>query len=257
MNGTLLYCKFMRLSSVTAIGLLFCSTLLGGCGTKKPSFQPPVVVFDSPSAQSSTASVTTSSMRSSEAKAPPASVLIKVPFSPQAPNANWDALHEEACEEMSLIMVRHYLDGVPLSSADAEKEVQAMIAWEHANGYGDDVTIAKLGDIAKALYGSHVRVLENVTADDLRRELAQGHPVIIPAAGRLLGNPYFSGEGPWYHMLVVTGYIENGFITNDPGTKRGEKYLYTKDVLLAAIHDWTGVKEEITQGQKKALVIEK
>lgn len=132
-----------------------------------------------------------------------------------------------------------------------------MVAWHRENGYADDVTAQQLGEIAVALYGYRVRVLTNVTADSLKRELMNGNPVIIPVAGRALKNPFFSGEGPFYHMLVVTGYNDSGFITNDPGTKQGEKYWYATDVLMNALHDWTGVKEEIATGAKNALVVER
>ncbi len=192
---------------------------------------------------------------SSSIRAP--SVLITVPFSPQAPFANWDSLHEEACEEMSLILVHHYLEQTPLSPEQAEQEVQEMIAWEHEHGYGDDVTALQLGEIASKFYGYHWRLLSDPTAPLLQDELSKGTPVIVPAAGRLLHNPYYSGAGPWYHMLVVTGYTQDGFITNDTGTKRGEKYFYATDVLMRAMHDWTGVKENIEQGAKTALVIER
>lgn len=184
------------------------------------------------------------------------SLLIDVPFAPQSPFAVWDKLHEEACEEMSLIMVHHFLEGTKLSMADAETEVQAMIAWERDHDYADDVSSSQLGDIAKSLYMYHVRVLTNVTADTLRTELALGNPIIIPAFGRALKNPYFSGAGPFYHMLVVTGYSGDGFITNDPGTKQGAQYWYSSKVLMNALHDWTGVKEEIATGLKTAVVVE-
>jgi hypothetical protein len=98
-------------------------------------------------------------------------------------------------------------------------------------------------------------VINQVTTESIKEELAKGNPIIIPAAGRRLLNPYFSGEGPWYHMLVVKGYDRNEFITNDPGTKRGDGYKYKYDVLVNAIHDWTGVKEEIEGGQRKMMVV--
>lgn len=158
---------------------------------------------------------------------------------------------------MSLIMVHHYLADIPLSISDAEVEVQNVVAWERQRGYPDDVTATQLGEIAKSLYGYKVRVLTDVTADTLRLELTKGNPIIIPAAGRALHNPYFSGEGPFYHMLVVIGYNDDGFITNDPGTKQGSQYWYPTDVLMNAVHDWTGVKEEIATGPKNALVVER
>jgi hypothetical protein len=185
-----------------------------------------------------------------------AAVLLDVPFAPQSPYANWDALHEEACEEMSLIMVHHFLAGTPLSSADAETEVQQMVAWETANRYGVDVSVAQLGAIATALYGYHARVLANVTANTLRSELSRGNAIILPVAGRELNNPHFEGQVPFYHMLVVIGYSGDDFITNEPGTKDGAKYVYSTDVLMNALHDWIGVKEQIATGPKNALVVE-
>ncbi|MBU1911108.1 hypothetical protein KKG16_01695, partial [Patescibacteria group bacterium] len=89
----------------------------------------------------------------------------------------------------------------------------------------------------------------------IKEELIKGNPIIIPAAGRDLDNPYFSGEGPWYHMLVIKGYDKKRFITNDPGTRRGEGYKYEYSVLLNAVHDWTGIKEDIRNGDQIMLVI--
>ncbi|MFH0851922.1 MAG: hypothetical protein V1876_04205 [Candidatus Peregrinibacteria bacterium] len=187
----------------------------------------------------------------------PFSVALSVPFSPQAPFANWDAVHEEACEEMSLLLVHHRLAGTDLGHEQAEQELLALIAWEEEHGYPKDVTVEELGKIAKEYFGYRFRVIEGPSTEDLKRLLADGHSVIVPAAGRDLGNPHFSGEGPWYHMLVLTGYNEFFFITNDVGTKRGKDYVYRFETLLSAIHDWTGVKEEIRKGARRVLVIEK
>jgi hypothetical protein len=79
--------------------------------------------------------------------------------------------------------------------------------------------------------------------------------VIVPAAGRLLGNPYFTAPGPIYHMLILRGYTaSNQFISNDPGTKRGESYVYSVDTIMNAMHDWNN-GEEITEGAKRVLVV--
>lgn len=187
----------------------------------------------------------------------PYTVRLSVPFSPQAPSANWDVLHEESCEEMSLLLVHHYLAGTDITPERAERELQALIRWEEERGFPQDVTVQELGKIAEEYFGYHARVMEDPTVDDLKRLLADGHPVIVPAAGRDLGNPYFSGEGPWYHMLVLTGYNEFFFQTNDVGTRRGKDYVYRFATLLNAIHDWTGIKEEIRKGARRILVVEK
>lgn len=187
----------------------------------------------------------------------PYALRLSVPFSPQAPSANWDALHEETCEEMSLILVHHFLNKTDLTRDQAESELLALTQWEEEHSYSQDVTVQELGKIAGEYFGYRFRIMEDPTVDDLKRLLADGHPVIVPSAGRDLGNPYFSGEGPWYHMLVLTGYNEFFFVTNDVGTRRGEDYVYRFQTLMDAIHDWTGVKEEIRTGARRVLVIEK
>ncbi len=155
-------------------------------------------------------------------------------------------------------MVEHFWNKTPLSLQTAEDEVQAMVADMSADGLGYDVNVEELATVAEKR-GLNAEVDTDVSEVNLKRHLAAGNPVIIPAAGRMLGNPYFSGEGPWYHMLVVTGYKEGvfgtKFITNDPGTKRGEGFEYSSSTLLNAIHDWTGVKEDIAQGRKAVLIV--
>ena len=54
------------------------------------------------------------------------SLLIPVPFTPQAPTANWDTLHNEACEEASAIMAWRYFEGDGRTRIPAD-EVEAQI----------------------------------------------------------------------------------------------------------------------------------
>ncbi len=56
-------------------------------------------------------------------------------------------------------------------------------------------------------------------------------------------------------MIVIIGYDEENFITNDPGTVRGEEYAYNQDLIMDAIHDWNGGKQTILSGQKALLVV--
>lgn len=187
----------------------------------------------------------------------PGSVLIEVPFASQAPFANWDEVHEETCEEAALLLAQAYFKGeTSMPESTMEERLQALLSYNQQNGYGIDVNVAEAAEIARDALGLKVRVIQNVTEADLVHELAAGHPVVAPFAGRELGNPYFSGEGPWYHMLVVIGYDSDSFITNDVGTKRGSQYAYDRDVLMSALHDWTGIKEQTNTGPKNALVIE-
>jgi len=186
----------------------------------------------------------------------PKKVLIEVPFSPQAPHANWDAPYQEACEEMALIMAHYFLEGLELTREIADKEILEMVAWEEANEYPEDVTLTQLAQIGCEYYGHcSLYVINKPSIDSIKEQLALGNPVIVPAAGRDLLNPYYSGEGPWYHMLLIKGYDRNEFITNDPGTKRGDGFKFKYKIVLDAIHDWTGVKEEIREGDPVMLVV--
>ena len=188
----------------------------------------------------------------------PPSINLGVPFTPQAPFANWDEVHEEACEEASLLMVARYKKGGTIDSpSDAEQELFKLVDFENKIfGYYKDTTAEETARVGREYYGfKKTRVIYEFTVDTIKRELAAGNPIIVPAAGRELGNPYFTSPGPLYHMLVIRGYTSDGkFITNDPGTRRGEEYTYKFDILMNAIHDWNG--GDVVNGKKVIIVLE-
>ncbi len=76
---------------------------------------------------------------------------------------------------------------------------------------------------------------------------------ILSRIPSFLGNPNFSGEGPLYHALVLKGYTETTFVTNDPGTRLGADYQYDFDTIMTAMHDWNGGGVE--NGAKVVVVI--
>ena len=187
----------------------------------------------------------------------PEKLLIQVPFAVQAPFAIWDEYHEEACEEASLIMVAYFLKNKKLSPEISEQEIQALIKFQIEN-YGDykDSSAEELVKLAEDFYGiENLRVIYDFSKEDFKKYLSLGNPIIIPVAGQLLGNPYFTPPGPLYHNLVLVGYNGDRIITNDPGTKRGEGYSDDADVLYKAIHDFTGKKENIEKGRKAMIII--
>jgi len=174
------------------------------------------------------------------APAPHSITVLAVPFTPQAPHANWAMPYQEACEEASLVMLVEYLQGnnrLRIPAEEADSLIIKLIEWETDRGYAADLTAAEVVEVLAGRYGVAAKVVP-YDAELIRRELTAKRPVILPAAGRLLGNPYFTRPGPLYHMLVVKGFAGNEFIVNDPGTKRGENYRYYEDVLARAVHDW-------------------
>lgn len=195
----------------------------------------------------------------------PNAYTLKIAFAQQAPFGNWDALHEEACEEASMIMADRYFRQLPLDEAVMETELQKLIKWETDRGYKVDLTAQETVDVLKNYFGRSARLSTDVTVDQIKYEISQGRPVIIPAAGRLLGNPNFKAPGPIYHMLVIKGYNDSQFITNDPGTRKGNGYIYTYNQLMNAIHDWNptlmtdGVMTDVNmaKGAKVIVVVDK
>lgn len=189
----------------------------------------------------------------------PTSVRLDVPFTPQAPFANWDPPFNEACEEASLLMAVRYSMNEDLTLNEASNEITEMVDWQTAQGYAIDISTDELAIVSKEYYNLMAKVYtgDNVSIESIESLINAGYPVIIPAAGQMLGNPYFLGAGPPYHMLVITGYDANSFFTNDPGTKRGEDFTYTKEVIMNAIHDWNGSVDTIESGKKALMVVEK
>ncbi|PIR89234.1 MAG: hypothetical protein COU07_02105 [Candidatus Harrisonbacteria bacterium CG10_big_fil_rev_8_21_14_0_10_40_38] len=169
----------------------------------------------------------------------PSSYSIKVPFIVQAPLADWSAPFNHACEEASIIMIHQYFKNQSLAPDEAKDAILAMTNFEvQKYGSHEDTASAQTVELIKDYYGYDAEVRYNITLDDIKRELIKDNPVIVPTNGKVLANPYFTPPGPDYHMLVITGYTPDRFITNDPGTKRGENLSYTYENLEKSIQDW-------------------
>lgn len=137
----------------------------------------------------------------------------------------------------------------------ADDEYLKMTALEESLSYGLSITAEETVDVIQKYSDFKARVIEDPTIDQLKELVTKGYPVIVPAAGRELGNPFFTGEGPLYHMLVIRGYTKDGkFITNDPGTRHGENYSYNESIFMSAIGDWNN--GDPANGATRVIVIE-
>jgi hypothetical protein len=193
----------------------------------------------------------------------PISVNLKVPFVSQAPLRDWGMPYQEACEEASMISVSRYFNGGSLNAEDVNSELLALVDWEEENDYSIDVNVREVRDILLEYFGLEARLEYDVTIGRIKYELFQGNSIIIPTAGRMLGNPYFSGDGPIYHMLVIRGYDSRSFITNDVGTNtKGDGFKYKYQTIIDSIHDWDHTlardgmtEDEMAMGEKVMIVI--
>lgn len=185
-------------------------------------------------------------------------VNLPAPFTSQAPLGNWDLPYQEACEEASALMaIRYAFATTFVDGEDADAAIRELVRInEDVLHYPIDQTAEQVARLIVTVDARmKASVARSVTAESLKRALSAGRVVIVPAAGRKLRNPFFRRPGPRYHMLVLRGYTADGyFITNDPGTKRGENYLYPVDRIMAAMGDWNDGNPE--EGQKVVILVE-
>lgn len=191
-------------------------------------------------------------------RAIPKETRLNIPFTAQAPRQNWNPPYNEACEEASLIMAEYYLRGQTLTPQTADRAIQYLINKETEKGWGIDISALQTGMLAKSLFNRNYKIYQGITVtkNNIKLLLSADYPVIVPVAGRELNNPNFRGNGPPYHMIVLTGYDKDNFYAHDPGTKFGMHYKYPQQTLLDAIHEWTGSKSTVKEGQKTILIIQ-
>jgi hypothetical protein len=188
-------------------------------------------------------------------------VFFNVPFLSQAPFADWqDPRQQDGCEEATAIMAMHWVKGTPVTKEKGLEEILALAKYEE-DTYGSfhDTSAADTVErIFHDYYGyDQVSARENITLRDIKAELEKGHLVITPMNGRALGNPNYTAPGPERHMIVIKGYDPEmrEFITNDPGTRKGEGYRYPENVFFAAIRDYSTGDHVPIEGIKKAMIV--
>lgn len=168
----------------------------------------------------------------------PKIVNLGVQFASQAPHGNWDLPYQEACEEAALIMAAKYFFNQDLDNDIMDQEINDLVEWEKQKfGFYTDTDLSEMEIIAREYFNLKTYIIIEPTVDEIKKQLADNKLVIAPTAGRMLGNKNYSGEGPLFHVLVLRGYDQDEFITNDPGTRNGEEFKYKYDIVMQAIHD--------------------
>lgn len=191
-----------------------------------------------------------------EPEALPPEFNLSVPFTTQAPLVNWDHAHDEACEEAAALIVNAYWrDQTFPDKAATDAKLLAIEAWETERfGYYESTTIEETVVVLKEYFKlTDVDIISNPTIEQLKRFIFKGKPVMVPSAGRLLGNPNFRSPGPVFHYLVLKGYATDTFITNDPGTRKGADYVYSTETIMNAMHDWNG--GDVENGRPAVIVV--
>lgn len=186
-----------------------------------------------------------------------------IQFTSQAPFGEWnDPRQQDACEETVVIMAMFFVQDKEMDASAAKNEILNLSHWqEKEHGIFVDTSAQSTLDwLIKEYYDYHKAFLINdASLNDIKQELANGNIVIAPTNGRLLNNSYFSPPGPERHALLIKAYDAKTreFITNDPGTKRGENFRYDENVLFGAIQDYpSGDHLPIQKLEKNIIIIQ-
>lgn len=184
----------------------------------------------------------------------PAQDQLAVPFSSQAPASNWLEPWQNACEETSIIMVDSFFKGDELSKAKARQDILRIFTVKNKEfGISADESMALIAEIVNAAnLGWSARVIDDPSLEDLKGEIAVGHPIIVPVDARQLTGTDYSGEVK-YHVMVISGYddVAGQFIVQDPGSSRGQDFRYGYADLYDAIHDY--LQRDQAAGVKRVL----
>lgn len=173
----------------------------------------------------------------------PPRVHLTVPFTSQAPEKNWEQPWQDACEEAAILMLDAYYKGYNISPLFARDELLKLVNWQQTQGWGGSIDIIDI-QASAAWYmqvpATVLTIVRSPSVTEIKTFLANKQPVLAVADGKILPNPYFSGDGPVYHALVIIGYDDTTgeFITNDPGTQFGKDLRYTYDDLMNSLRDW-------------------
>lgn len=181
--------------------------------------------------------------------------ILDVPFSSQAPYQDWSQPWYDACEEAVIMMIDYYYNNKTLNKEIARDEILRIFERKNAR-FGEtlDESTERMVWMIEDMYNWTARQVKNPSIDDIKNEIDNGRPVIIPAYGRGLGNIYFKTPGPVYHVFIISGYDDSAreFITNEPGTYRGLHYRYSYETVMNALHDWRHDRN-IELGEKIAI----
>ena len=184
----------------------------------------------------------------------PAQKQVDVPFTSQAPAGNWSEPWQNACEETSIYMVSSFYADDDIKREEAITKIKEIVKTKNETfSVSEDESMQKIADLIKELgLPWHAEVKYDPSIDDLKAQLAEDHPIIVPVYAPELGNPYYDGVD--YHVVVLIGYDDTTkeFIINDPGTEHGQGLRFGYDTFMNAIHDLN--QKDYASGKKAVLI---
>jgi len=186
----------------------------------------------------------------------------EVPFTPQAPFGEWNDPWQDFCEEAVILMLTKYYKSPSPTTIISKNEASGLMLYimsqeEKLLGYHKNTGAEDIAQMLKSVFELEAKVIEGASIEKIKEEILRYRPVIIPAAGRRLGNPYFQKGRPFYHTIIVIGYDDSDrtFIVHEPGTRFGKEYKYAQQTLFDAMADWSHEEQKVID-RKVIVVIE-
>jgi hypothetical protein len=191
-------------------------------------------------------------------KALPLFIHNEVPFIAQAPYGDWsDQRFQDGCEEASMIMAAHWLSKQTLDVHSATQEILRLTDWE-IDTYGTyrDTSAEDTVKILRDYFSIDSELWYTLTIADMKEIMANGGVILTPTNGAVLDNPYYTSP-PDHHMIVLVGYddMSKEFITNDPGTKRGEAFRYKYQTVIDASQNYPTGDHVTTDTRTPAFIV--
>jgi Peptidase_C39 like family len=170
----------------------------------------------------------------------PEELNLDIQFYSQAPYGDWNYPWQEACEEASALLVANAYFERHWSVLEFNNELLLLIDWEKvAFGSYEHTNVRQTAQIFDDYLKLKTVIHEDPTFEDVQQILANGHLIVMTFSGKEINNPFYSNGGPVYHAMVIKGYTKDRkLVVHDVGTKRGEDYVYTWDVIESALHDY-------------------
>lgn len=184
----------------------------------------------------------------------PEELNLKMTFYSQAPFGDWSLPWQEACEESSALLIANTYFGRNWTRDQFNDEILKLVDWEMETfGHFEHTDMAETATILNDYLSLETITHENPTFDDFKEILSKGNFIVIPFSGQTLGNPFYTGSGPVYHVMVVKGYTKDGkIITHDVGTRHGEDYVYSWATVEKSLHDYA---EPISSGTPRIIEV--
>lgn len=186
-------------------------------------------------------------------------VLEDVPYIPEAPGNVWEGPWKNGCEEASVAMVEFFYTGNFDVTIDEAKTFMQMLFDTQDELWGQNANsdVSETHQLINGYTSFTAEIVENPSIEDIKNELREGRPVIVPLNGFTLDNPHipFLPTGSGYHMLTVVGYddVIGHFIVHDDGDLvTGEFHRYEYNHFMNSIADYVHGTQK-TNGPKQVL----